>query len=361
MIRIQPSAVELADLELLSVGGYWPVKTFVGKKDYWSILEKMRLSSGEIFSIPPTLAVSTELARKIKPETKIEISQGRKLLARLIVKEKFWRDYQQEAKKVFGTTDQNHPGVKNLSQEKPVCLSGVLQPVSRPEKPAWLKKYSWTPEATKKEFRRRGWKSVVGFQTRNPVHRAHEYLQKCALEIVDGLLLNPIVGLTKSDDIPHEVRFKCYEVLLDNYYPKDRVLLVANPLAMRYAGPREAILHALVRRNYGCTHFIVGRDHAGVGNYYGPYDAQKIFDRLGEAELGIKILKFEDAFYCQKCQAMATRKTCPHPPENHLHLSGTRLRQLLRENKLPPGELSRPEVAEILSRWWQSLDNCQGN
>jgi len=250
-----------------------------------------------------------------------------------------------EAACVYGTADPAHPGVAALERAGTKALAGQVTAFL----PDDLGRYDLTPHQVREARAARGWRTMVGFQTRNPVHRAHEYLQKVALENVDGLLLHPLIGETKSDDIPAETRMRCYEVLLRDYYPAERTLLATNPAWMRYAGPREAIFHAVVRRNYGCTHFIVGRDHAGVGSYYDTYAAHRVFEELTASELGIAVLRFEHAFWCRKCQNMASTRTCPHPAEDHATLSGTRVRQLLAAGEPLPPEFTRPEVAEVLS------------
>jgi sulfate adenylyltransferase len=333
---------ELNDLALIGNGAFSPLTGFMTRKDYEHVVTSMRLSGGLPWSIPVVLAVNREEAPS--PGTRAALYDGEGGLRGVIeVEDVFEHDKLREAQNVYRTEDEKHPGVAALFERKDVLIGGPVWVLPTEHDPGSL-----SPIETRAEFERRGWNTIVGFQTRNPVHRAHEYIQKCAMEIVDGLLLHPLVGETKSDDIPAEVRMRCYRTLLENYYPAERVLLSTLPAAMRYAGPREAIFHAMVRKNYGCTHFIVGRDHAGVGSYYGTYDAQKLFDEFTAEELGIMPLKFENSFYCRRCQAMGSRKTCSHDSANHVSLSGTAVREMLRAGQLPPPEFSRPEVAQIL-------------
>ena len=338
----------IADLECISSGVYSPLKGFVTEAEYRTIVDNIRLPNGLAWSIPVTLQVPAAEAEAYPLDSEIALVHPEgTILATMTVTSKFQPDREDEAQKVYLTTEDKHPGVAAFKAEGEVYLGGpikMLNPIPYKE----FVDYRLTPVESRARFGQSGWKTIAAFQTRNPIHRAHEYITKVALEIVDSLFINPLVGATKSDDIPADVRMKCYEVLLDKYYTRERVTLGVFPAAMRYAGPREAIMHAIARQNYGCTHFIVGRDHAGVGDYYGTYDAQHIFEQFDNSELQITALKFEHAFYCTRTQTMATAKTSPSTPEERIHLSGTKVRKLLREGKTPPPEFSRPEVAAIL-------------
>jgi sulfate adenylyltransferase len=344
------TAAEAADLRALATGAYSPLTGFMGAKEHESVTESMRLPDGTLWSIPVCLGL---------PDG-VRVDDGRLalrgpnggLLGVLEVTEVFERDRAAEAELVYGTTDPEHPGVARVLGAPGRAVAGPVQAVVTPLAGP-VGERALTPAETRAAFASRGWSTVVGFQTRNPVHRAHEYLMKCALEMVDGLLLHPLVGPTREGDVPAEVRMRAYEAVL-GYFPPERVLLSALVAPMRYAGPREAVLHALVRKNYGCTHFIVGRDHAGVGRYYGTFEAQELIASLPAEDLGITPLRFDNAFYCRRCLAMATGKTCPHPDSDHVALSGTQVRTMLAAGQLPPPEFSRAEVAELLIQAYRS-------
>ncbi|HTG48806.1 MAG TPA: sulfate adenylyltransferase [Actinomycetota bacterium] len=340
---------ELSDLEMLAVGALSPLTGFQGEADYDAVLDTMHLQDGLAWAIPVVLSVTDEELHRIGNASSVGLTavEGGEPLAVVRIGERFARDKQREAVSVYRTEDPEHPGVRALLDAGDTCLGGTVEVLTVPTHDDFTS-YRLTPAQTRAAFQERGWKTVVGFQTRNPIHRAHEYLQKCALEIVDGLLVHPLMGATKSDDVPPEVRMRCYEALFDGYYPKDRSMIGIFPAAMRYAGPREAIWHAIARKNYGCTHFIVGRDHAGVGSYYGTYDAQRIFEGFAPDELGITPLMFEHSFFCVRCEGMASPKTCPHEDADRVILSGTKVRDMLRNGERPPIEFSRPEVADIL-------------
>ena len=352
MTRIRLDSMALSDLELIASGALSPLTGFMRKADYERCVDEMRLSNGVLWSMPVTLAVDQDVAVDIEEGQEIALCEDDRVLAMMEVAEKFPYDRKikrHEAQEVYRTTEETHPGVAQLYRRGDVVLGGDI----------WLVDWSTamktefpelrhTPAQTRRMFARRGWRSVVGFQTRNPIHRAHEYLQKTALEIVDGLFIHPLVGETKEGDIPADVRIASYQTILRDYYPVDRVLLGVFPAAMRYAGPREALFHAIARKNYGCTHFIVGRDHAGVGDYYGTYDAQDIFDQFPSEDIGIVPFKFEYAFFCKKCGGVVSAKTCPHDQEDWIYLSGTQVREMLRRGEMLPEEFTRPEVAKVL-------------
>ncbi len=345
---VRLSARALSDVELLASGGYSPLEGFMTEADYRDVVAEMRLISGLVWPMPITLSVSREEAAGLHEGAEIALAdEAGEVLAVLELAEKFGYDKAEEARQVYRTEDEAHPGVAAVYAQGEVRLGGRLRVLALPQH-GDFPEYRLTPAQTRAAFAERGWRTVVGFQTRNPVHRAHEYIQKCAMEMVDGLLLHPLVGETKAGDIPSDVRMSCYEVLIQNYFPLDRVVLSVNPAAMRYAGPREAVFHAMVRKNFGCSHFIVGRDHAGVGQYYGTYDAQRIFDEFAPTDLGIAPMFFDHTFYCKKCDGMASAKTCPHDQEDRVALSGTQVREMLQGGLAPPTEFSRPEVADVL-------------
>jgi sulfate adenylyltransferase len=341
---------DLADLEMLATGAFSPLTGYLAEADYSRSRDTMRLASGLPWPIPITLGIEEASARELGRGQDVALAgaDGNRI-ALMKLSEIFQVDRKLEAEAVFGTGDEAHPGVKNVLTMPRWCLAGRVMMLEDVPGRTFLQ-YPREPRQTRAQFRENGWKKIVAFQTRNPTHRAHEYIQKAALEICDGLLLHPLVGETKGDDVPAAVRMETYELLLKLYYPPGRAMLAVMPAHMRYGGPREAILHAIVRRNYGCTHFIVGRDHAGVGNYYGSYDAQKIFESFEPAEIGITPLTFENTFYCRKCASMASYKTCPHTDDDRLLLSGTRVREMLRRGELPPPEFTRPELAAVLVR-----------
>lgn len=339
-----------SDLEMIAMGGFSPLTGFMGEADHESVLDDMHLADGTAWSIPITLSVERRQAERLETgEPVMLVNDEDEKLAVLHLEEKYEVDKERRSEAVFGTADPDHPGVQKTLEMGDVCLAGPVDVLNHSFHRRF-EEYRLEPAQTREYFREQGWQSVVGFQTRNPVHRAHEYLLKCALEIVDGLLLHPLVGDTKEGDVPAEVRMECYETVLGKYFPDDRVKLSVMPAKMNYAGPKEAILHAIIRKNYGCSHFIVGRDHAGVGDYYGTYEAQEVFSEFPEDELGIKPLFFEYAFWCEVCGNIGSSKTCPHGSEDQIYLSGTKVREMLREGEDLPEEFSRPEVAEVLKK-----------
>jgi sulfate adenylyltransferase len=354
--RVQLNARAVSDLELIAIGGFSPLTGFMGQADYNRVVNEMHLANGLPWAIPVTLSVTEAVSEPLQVGSLVRLDDvAGRFVGVLQLTEKYTYDKVHEALLVYRTNEEKHPGVAVVYNQGAVNLAGDIWLLQRDTDPRFPL-YQIDPAESRALFRDKGWKTIVGFQTRNPIHRAHEYIIKCAMEIVDGLFLHPLVGATKEDDIAADVRMRCYEIMLEHYFPKDRVILAINPAAMRYAGPREAIFHALVRKNYGCTHFIVGRDHAGVGDYYGTYDAQHIFEEFDPQALGIAPLKFEHAFYCLRTKQMATTKTSPSTREERVHLSGTKVREMLRRGELPPPEFSRPLVAAELTKAMQSQE-----
>ncbi len=349
--KIKIASRYVSDCEMIAIGGFSPLTGFMGKEDAESVIEKMELLNGLLWGIPIVLPVDDKIAADVTAGDEVILYDNQdRPIAFMKISEKFSLDKENYAEKVYKTKDIAHPGVKALMEAGNTFLGGDIELIDRPVREDIDESYFQDPAVTRKEFEKRGWETVVAFQTRNPIHRAHEYLIKTALESHDGVLIHPLVGETKPDDVPAPVRMKAYEVLLDNYFNRERVHLSVLPAAMHYAGPREAIHHMIMRKNYGCTHMIIGRDHAGVGDYYGTYEAQEMVDSVAD-KLGIEPIKFEHAFYCTKCENMATSKTCPHSSEYHVFLSGRQVRAMLREGKKPPKEFTRPEVAEVLMEW----------
>jgi len=341
----------MSDLELLAVGALSPLDGFMGPADYRRVLEDMRLANGLLWTLPITLPVPAREAERLRDDRPVAlVAPGGEPLGLLHLRERYAWDRREEARLVYGTEDPRHPGVADLLTRGDALLAGPVDLIARPPLPGF-EKYRLDPAETRAALTDRGWRTVVAFQTRNPIHRSHEYIQKCALELIDGLLIHPLVGKTKPDDVPADVRFRCYRQLVEHYFPPDRVLLAVFPGAMRYAGPREAAFHALVRKNYGCTHFVVGRDAAGVGSYYAPYGAHDLLRSFPRADLGIDPLLFTETFFCRRCGAVASTRTCPHDATEQVALSGTKVREALRRGEGLPPEFTRPEVAAILAEW----------
>jgi len=352
---VRMSSRETSDLIMMAMGAFSPLRGFMCRKDYLGAVNDMHMGDGTLWPVPIALSIK-QGAAKLKEGSEVALldDESGELMGSMLIEEKYGYDKKKEAKEVFGTEDPAHPGVAKVYGQGDMLIGGPVKAFSEMDYPMRFGDYYARPAQTREIFARKGWRTVAAFQTRNPIHRSHEYCTKIALEITDGLLIHPLVGKLKEGDIPADIRMKCYEALLRKYYPQDRVVCKVYPMEMRYAGPREAVLHAVFRQNYGCSHLVVGRDHAGVGDYYGPFDAQNIFEEIGPDELQIRPLKIDWTFWCRECQSMASAKTCPHPPESRLMISGTKLRDMLTKGELPPSEFSRPEVLEILVSYYST-------
>lgn len=359
--RVTMDERERADLELIATGAASPLVGFMCRDDYHGVVERMHLASGHLWPLPFTLAVEDPERRGIAAGREVGLwDAGGRLWGVLAVRELYQRDPLAEARHVYKTESADHPGVAYLLSRPRCLIGGEVRVLPLPEDLPFAR-YRFTPRQLREKIAERRWRRVAGFQTRNPIHRAHEHLTKLALEFADGLVIHPLVGETKSDDVPASVRFQVYETLVERYYPKERTLLAAFPAAMRYAGPREALFHAVVRKNYGITNLIVGRDHAGVGKFYGPLEAQQMFDAVDPAELGVQPLRFDPTFHCRACAGMASLRTCPHDAADRLELSGTKVRETLRAGGNLPVEFTRPEVAEVLRAHYLAEGKVNGS
>ena len=348
---------ETSDLIMLAMGAFSPLDGFMREQDYHGVVKDMIMKDGTLWPIPITLSVSQDQAGSIGLNTEIALvdEESGELMGSMAVEEKYTYNKKLEAKHVFGTEDENHPGVAKIYEQHDMYLGGPVKVFSEGSYPAMYGKYYARPAETRAIFEEKGWVRIAGFQTRNPIHRSHEYVTKIAMEVSDGILIHPLVGKLKADDIPADIRMKCYTTLIDKYYVKNNVVLKVYPMEMRYGGPREALLHAIFRQNFGCSHLIIGRDHAGVGSYYGPFDAQKIFDQIPVGSLHIQPLNIDWTFWCHKCGEMASMRTCPHGKDDRVLISGTKVREMLSNGEMPPEEFTRPEIGKILMDYYQSL------
>ncbi len=357
LLQVRLTSRETSDLIMLSMGAFSPLDGFMRQADYTNVVKTMHLENGLMWPIPITLSVTKEQADSIADGSEVALydDESGELMGLMTVEEKYTYDKKEEAQHVFRTDDEAHPGVAKVYAQHDVLLGGPVKVFSELHYPQEFAGYYARPAETRAIFEEKGWTRIAGFQTRNPIHRSHEYVTKIAMEVTDGVLIHPLVGKLKAGDIPADVRMKCYEVLIDKYYVKENVVLKVYPMEMRYGGPREALLHAIFRQNFGCSHLIIGRDHAGVGSYYGPFDAQKIFDEIPADALHIQPLNIDWTFYCHKCEGMASMRTCPHGKEDRVLISGTKVREMLGNGEMPPQEFTRPEVGKILMEYYRSL------
>jgi sulfate adenylyltransferase len=356
--RVPITSREVSDLFMLGMGAYTPLDGFMGHDDWRSSVTDMKLTNGVFWPIPITLSLSQSVADSIAigEEVALADAETNEILGLLTVREKYKIDRKLECEHVFRTTDPEHPGVEKVMQQGDVNVAGPVIALSEGEYPKKYPGLYLRPEESRAEFERRGWNQIAAFQTRNPMHRSHEFLAKIAAEVTDGVFIHQVLGKLKPGDIPAEVRTRAIQAMLDNYFKPNIAIQAGYPIEMRYAGPREALIHALIRQNFGCSHLVVGRDHAGVGSYYGPFDAQHIFDELWDGALLCKPLKIDVTFYCFRCGGMATAKTCPHDAKHHLSVSGTRQREMLSKGEDIPIEFSRPEVVAVLKEYYKSLE-----